>query len=122
MKQPLEFEHRYCTGITIINPTAASQSGFGDYLEIVALQPGTGTSITVVGTNRICGTFFNAAQTAAASHATACSYSIPFRVGVHMDDADAIASDDVTTPPSDAASADNKHENAPTASGSGKGY
>merc|ERR1712141_969346 len=50
-----------CTGITTLNPAVASNSGFGDYLDIVALQPGTGTTGTLgsatAGSNRICGPF-----------------------------------------------------------------
>merc|ERR1711993_177278 len=42
-----------CTGITTLNPAVASNSGFGDYLDIVALQPSTGTTGTL-NTNRIC--------------------------------------------------------------------
>ena len=105
-----------CTGITTITPTVANQKGFGDYLEIAALQPGTGTSTTVAGTNRICGAVFNANPTVSASSATACSYSVPFRVGVHMDDAEAI-----TAPPAVGA---NYHlaENTKILAGSGQGY
>jgi len=80
-----------CTGVTTLNPAVASNSGFGDYLEIVALQPGTGSTATIgpTGKNRICGTLFNAA-TPTAVHATACSWSVPFKVGVHFDQDDAI--------------------------------
>lgn len=77
-----------CTGITTLNPAVASNSGFGDYLDIVALQPGTGTTGTL-NTNRICGTVFNAASPTAV-HATACSWAVPFKVGVHFDADDAI--------------------------------
>merc|ERR1712241_758503 len=80
-----------CTGVTTLNPAVASNSGFGDYLEIVALQPGTGSTATIgpTGKNRICGTVFNAA-TPTAVHATACSWAVPFKVGVHFDQDDAI--------------------------------
>jgi len=78
-----------CTGITTLNPAVASNSGFGDYLDIVALQPSTGTTGTL-NTNRICGTVFNAASPTAV-HATACSWAVPFKVGVHFDQDEAIA-------------------------------
>merc|ERR1712176_313820 len=80
-----------CTGVTTLNPAVASNKGFGDYLEIVALQPGTGSTATIgpTGKNRICGTLFNAA-TPTAVHATACSWAVPFKVGVHFDQDDAI--------------------------------
>merc|ERR1711936_726184 len=77
----------FCTGITTLSTTGTSNSGFGDYLDIVALQPGTGSSGTVgaAGTsvNRICGTVFNMAAHAATvtAQATACSWAIPFKVG-----------------------------------------
>ena len=100
--------------------------------EIVALQPGTGTSsiVQTPGTtsdpaaiNRICGVYWSAAQrnpapTAIAAHATACSYSVPFRVGVHMDDKEAIgATASVASP-----NFDKFDNNALTATGSGYGW
>ena len=86
-------------------------------MEIAALQPGTGTSTTVAGTNRICGSIFNANPTAATASATACSYSVPFRVGVKMDDKETIAAT------ADAASPNlDRPENAPISTGSGQGY
>merc|ERR1719216_142797 len=58
-----------CTGITTLSPTATSNTGFGDYLDILALQPGTGSSgaLGAAGTsvNRICGTIFSGAAHAA---------------------------------------------------------
>merc|ERR1739844_404172 len=77
-----------CTGVTTLNPAVASNKGFGDYLEIVALQPSTGSAGTLTQ-NRICGTIFNAASPTAI-HATACSWTVPFKVGVHFDQDDAI--------------------------------
>ena len=71
-----------CTGIT----TQPNAVGYGDYLEIANLQPGTGTSGTVNTNFRICGAFFNAGASPQTSHATACSYSTPFKIGVHFDD------------------------------------
>ena len=121
-----------CSGVTTINPAAASAVGQGDYLEIIALQPGTGTSTSVStpGTtsdaaviNRICGVYFNAAQrnpapTAITTHATACSYSVPFRVGVHMDDKESIQAPPAVASPN----FDKAENNAITATGSGQGY
>jgi len=78
-----------CTGITTLNPAVASNSGFGDYLDIVALQPSTGTTGTL-NINRICGTIFNAKTAPQTSGATACSWAVPFKVGVHFDADDAI--------------------------------
>ena len=77
-----------CKGVTTLSTTLASNSGFGDYLDIIALQPSTGSTGTLV-TNRICGTIFNAASPTAV-HATACSWAVPFKVGVHFDQDEAI--------------------------------
>merc|ERR1712079_454950 len=103
-----------CTGVTTLNAIAGSTLGSGDYLDIVALQPTIGTAGTLA-TNRICGSYFNAlaAQTA---HATACSWAVPFKVGVHFDADDNIVAD------ASAASPDfDKVENADDG-GSGVGY
>merc|ERR1712029_583929 len=43
-----------CSGITTINPTAGSQVGKGDYLEIAGLQDGTGSS-TAAGSATVPG-------------------------------------------------------------------
>ena len=79
-----------CTGVTTLAASVGpTMAGLGDYLDIVALQPSIGTTGTL-GTNRICGAYFNA-QAAQTAHATACSWSTPFKVGVHFDADDAIA-------------------------------
>ena len=101
-----------CTGVTTLNPAAGSMLGRGDYLDIVALQSPTaiGAGPGVIGTHRICGAFFSVAPTTA--HSTACSWSIPFKVGVHFDADDAIA------PATGAAAPDlDKVENGPTTTG-----
>ena len=120
-----------CLGITTINPTTlADARASGDYLEIVALQPGTGTSTTVLGTaaagggsNRICGVYFHVGAVAAGppatqtTHQTACSYAVPFRVGVHFD-----AFESFTNPVPTSANLDKFENSAITATGSGYGY
>ena len=78
-----------CTGVTTLGAAAPALLGLGDYLDIVALQPSIGTTGTI-GTHRICGAYFNAAPGTTA-HATACSWSSPFKVGVHFDADEAIA-------------------------------
>merc|ERR1711936_203198 len=109
----------YCSGVTTISPTAASNVGYGDYLEIVRLQDGTGSS-TASGPatiSRICGAIFDATTTSdQTTHATACTYATPFRVGVHFDNDDAIGA------PGDVATAMNTLENPPVAANQGKGY
>ena len=67
--------------------------------------------------SRICGSFWNATPTAATSHATACTFSYPFKIGVHFDSDEAIAASAA------AASPDlDKVENGAIASGSGRGF
>ena len=116
----------HCTGVTTISSTAASNVGYGDYLEIVRLQDGTGSSTAAGATatiSRICGAFWDATVASdQVSHATACTYATPFKVGVHFDNDEAIAA-----PPVGAASplADIDHcENCPTTivGNSGRGY
>merc|ERR1712048_559344 len=79
----------HCTGVNVLHPapapgTATDNVGLGDYLDIVALQPSTGAK-GVLNTNRICGVLFNAAAAPQTNHATACSWAVPFKVGVHFD-------------------------------------
>ena len=57
-------------------------------MSIANLQPGTGTAGTI-GIDKVCGIVFNGAA-AATGTGTACSYSTPFRVGVHFDGSEAI--------------------------------
>ena len=111
-----------CLGITTISPTpVADARASGDYLEIVALQPGTGTATSILNANnansRICGAYFNAAAPPQTTHDTACSYAVPFRVGVHID-----AFESFTNPVPTAADMDKFENNGITATGSGYGY
>lgn len=80
-----------CNGVTIVGSAAtALNTGHGDYLEIANMLPSPTTSAAYSGgAFRICGSIFNiiAAQTAGAS---ICSFTVPFKVGVHMDDAENI--------------------------------
>ena len=101
-----------CTGITTQPGTAA----YGDYLEVVNLQPSIGTAGTITTGTRICGAVFNANPTAATAQATACSFAIPFKVGVHFDDDESILHP-IASPNL------NKAENDPAATnGAGYGY
>merc|ERR1712083_749743 len=103
----------YCTGIT----TQPAAAGFGDYLEIVNLQPSIGSSGTVNANTRICGAFFSAGANPQTAHATACSFAIPFKVGVHFDEEESIYASPFASPNL------NKAENDPAAtSGAGYGY
>ena len=106
-----------CTGITTVSATEGSQVGYGDYLEIAALQGPPFSSTTIKGVQKICGSFWNADTSAQTTHATACTYSTPFKIGVHMDGEEAIK------PAPDAAAPELDHpENAPIEGGSGRGF
>jgi len=86
----------FCTGNTFFDTaTTPAQRGLGDYLDITALQASIGTAGSISGTNRVCGVLFNAAA-AATLHATACSWAVPFKVGVHFDADDVIDAADPT--------------------------
>jgi len=67
--------------------TAAGTLGpaLTDFIDVINLQPGTGTTGTA-GRTRICGRIFNAAAIATIATATACTWSAPFKWGVHFDD------------------------------------
>ena len=110
----------HCTGVTTINAIAASNVGYGDYLEIIRLQDGTGTSTAAGATatiSRICGAFWDATVASdQVTHATACTYATPFKVGVHFDN------DDIILAPGDIAAAQNAGENPPVGSNNGRGY
>lgn len=71
-----------------------------------------------MGATRICGSLFEANPTAAIAHATACSFSTPFKIGVKMDEGEAIWIE------SEAVASDlDKAENDPAATGgAGFGY
>lgn len=103
-----------CSGVT----TQPAAAGYGDYLEISNLQPGTGTSGTVSNTGfRICGSLFNANPTAQTTNDSACSYATPFKVGVHFDDEESIRASPIASPNLNTA------ENDPAATtGAGFGY
>lgn len=57
--------------------------GFGDYLEIPNYQVAIGTDGTL-GSSKICGAVFNVANQQVV-HQTICSWTTPFRLGVHFD-------------------------------------
>ena len=84
----------WCSGITTISSTAGDNVGYGDYLDIVRLQDGTGSSTAAGATatvSRICGAIWDATVASdQTTHATACTYATPFRVGVHFDNDDTI--------------------------------
>ena len=63
---------------------------------------------------RMCGNFW-AADSTATAHASACSFSTPFKVGVHFDQDEVVASPV-------AADAITHAENNAVSSGSGVGY
>jgi len=107
----------FCTGQTQGGgPAADPVVGFGDYLEIANIQPSIGTTGTV-GATRMCGVLWEANTIAAIAQATACSWSTPFKVGVHFDEGENIWEE------ANAAGNLEKVENDPAATGgAGFGY
>ena len=61
--------------------------------DILNLQPTIGAAGTVSGINRICGGVWNAITNNGAP-ATACTFSTPFRVGVHFDSDEILGAND----------------------------
>jgi hypothetical protein len=104
-----------CVGTTTLSTTIGTNVGLGDYLDIVALQPSTGTTGTL-NENRFCGVLFNAAAAPQTTHATACSWAVPFKVGVHFDGDDAIGA------PPTAANRDDVENDPASTTGAGLGY
>jgi len=88
----------WCSGVTIAaSADTATKTGHGDYLEIANMQPGPAPAAKYVQQGfRLCGAIFNAATTATIAHGTVCSFTVPFKVGVHMDDAECIGADPVS--------------------------
>jgi len=100
-----------CTGVT----TYPASTGLGDYLEIANLQPSIGTTGTIAST-RICGNIWNAI-TGKTAQATACTWTTPFKIGVHFDDGESIVATKTAT--------DKRKKGEATLStdlGSGEGY
>merc|ERR1711874_738847 len=104
-----------CYSPSITSTTIGDNVGLGDYLDIIALQPSTGTTGTL-NENRFCGVLFNAATAPQTTHATACSWAVPFKVGVHFDADDAIGA------PPTAPQLDDVENDATATTGAGLGY
>merc|ERR1712106_1015252 len=83
-----------CTGVT----TQPAGAAYGDYIEIANLQPTIGTTGTITTTSRLCGTVFNAISTATIAGATACTWTTPFKIGVHFDEGESLAATAAATP------------------------
>ena len=77
-----------CTGIDVASTTAANERAFGDYLEIVNAQsPASPTAgAGVLGINRISGTPSCHPHSFPVAVVTVCSWSVPFKVGVHFNE------------------------------------
>jgi len=88
----------FCTGVTIVaSADTTTKVGHGDYLEIANMQPGPASSPTYVKEGfRLCGSIFNVITTATIAQGTVCSFTVPFKVGVHMDDGEAIGAGTVS--------------------------
>jgi len=88
----------FCSGVTIVaSADTTTNVGHGDYLEIANMQPGPASSSTYVEKGfRLCGSIFNVITTATIAQGTVCSFTVPFKVGVHMDDGEAIGAGTVS--------------------------
>lgn len=77
----------------IVGGVAITTNGLGpahtDFISVVNLQPSIGTTNTA-GATRVCGRIFEA-RSAQAATATACTWSAPFKWGVHFDGGEIIA-------------------------------
>merc|ERR1719422_2088736 len=62
----------------------AATRGLGDYLTILNMQDDPGAALTVSKFNTICGAVWNSANNNAGLD-TICTWTTPFRVGVHFD-------------------------------------
>ena len=87
----------------------------------VLLVSAAGTITTFNSIHRICGAIFDAASpTAGTAHATICTFSIPFKVGVHFDANEALFGDPAAAAPTASCIAS---ENCDTGTlGAGNGY
>ena len=88
------------------------------------MQKGPGTAAATNLPSRICGSFWNAdtdTATGVAVHATICTFSYPFKVGVHFDDDEAIAGGALTGI-TEAMMNQQRVENGAVSAGSGQGY
>jgi len=84
-----------CTGITSQAPTS---TGYGDYIEIANLQATIGSSGTIGTNSRVCGGLFNAGTASIqTTQATACTFAVPFKIGVHFDDGEVLINANVDT-------------------------
>ena len=89
-------------------------------MNIGGAQAGVGTAATV-GTEKLCGILFNAGAITSTTTATVCSWRAPYRVGVHFDDAEAIAAPG-TADDNDAWGAIENAAYAPATTGAGIGH
>ena len=113
------------TGITIAGSAkTVTIAGHGDYLEIANMQDVSPAIVAIATYNneyyRVCGGVFSVAATATIAQGTICSFTVPFKVGVHMDDVENIG----LAAEANAANF-NAYENmgpAPFTTGSGHGY
>jgi len=107
-----------CTGQTN-NAAVADSKGYGDYLEISNMQaPGAAVIATANAHHKICGAFWSTTASAQA-HATICSYTRPFKIGVHFDGDENIR---VPTEVAGQMNFDHAENGGVATAGSGQGY
>lgn len=75
-----------CTGVTAVTGAEPGGLAFGDWLNIQNMQNGPVTA-PAAGPSKICSTYFTATTTAGTVvHNTVCTFTTPFKIGVHFDD------------------------------------
>jgi len=111
-----------CTGLTTFHATDTSATGLGDYITIGNAQNGVGTSATL-GYDKVCGIIFSASPSlTSTATATACSYTSPFRVGVHFDASEALGAPPTTDGDNHSATENSQQTPSTTSNGAGVGH
>merc|ERR1712037_45072 len=110
-----------CTGSTTVATMDTAALGHGDYLNIDNLQDPATLAAIAIGVDKICGLVWNAiAGNAGTAAATACTYKTPFRVGVHFDSSEALATAPQLTGADNFSAVENV-SSAPSTTGAGIG-
>lgn len=77
-----------CSGETAVGGAIATGIGLGDWLNIQNMQNSPAAAIVTtpaVGPSKVCGEYFSATASSVV-HNTVCTFTTPFKIGVHFDD------------------------------------
>ena len=83
---------------------------------------GTAATVSVAVDGKICGILFNSGAITLTATATVCSFTIPFRVGVHFDGSEAIGAAPTSDGDNYSATENAQQPPATTSNGAGVGY